>query len=120
MSGKPLTLANCLVSDGCDPIVCYADGACIHQSRFCEDIQQLYNAVQLQKNNDFALYFEDGYRFAVHWFALLHARKNLLIAANNTASQSITAESDHGRYQLRCAGLDFINHGIGHSACALK
>jgi acyl-CoA synthetase (AMP-forming)/AMP-acid ligase II/3-hydroxymyristoyl/3-hydroxydecanoyl-(acyl carrier protein) dehydratase len=81
-----MTLANCLVSDGCDPIVCYADGACIHQSRFCEDIQQLYNAVQLQKNNDFALYFEDGYRFAVHWFALLHARKNLLIAANNTAT----------------------------------
>ncbi len=62
----------------------------LEQERFNSDVKRYAAVFSPLKQNQFALYIEQGYTFCVYLYALLHSNKTVWLAGNNT---KFTAET---------------------------
>src|SRR5690606_877026 len=83
-----ISLTQCALPNEHNGIVAVHHGQRITQRQFSAEVAALAQALQIQTDRRYALYYEAAYPFAVMLFALLHADKQAWIAANNLAASA--------------------------------
>jgi hypothetical protein len=63
--------------------VAIVDNHVVSKAQFYSDVRVLSANFSAQRSEQMAIYYEQAYPFCVHFFALLHAKKKVWIAANN-------------------------------------
>ncbi len=85
MCAESTPLSDLLLTAAKKNIIAIHQGKAISHGRFVDDVRVMAAALQASKQQDFALYYEQAYPFAVAMFALMHSNKTLWIAANHNA-----------------------------------
>lgn len=79
-------LSHCALDSNSHLTVSIFKGELISRRQFNQDVSSLAFHLTKQKNQQFALYFEQAYPFCVNLFALLHTDKQIWITANNKST----------------------------------
>ena len=85
MYAELISLSKLVLSPPKQNIIAIHQGETITHARFVDDVMAMVAALKSLNQNDFALYYEQAYPFAVAFFALLHSGKTVWIAANHNA-----------------------------------
>ncbi len=84
MSDDWLALSDCsLTARPPEPPIAYHDGRYYHADAFYSSVQFWVKRFKAEPYQDYALYTDDAYPFAILLFALFHAGKQAWIAGNN-------------------------------------
>lgn len=83
MRVKLTSLALCAVNSSINNPVAFYQGRIIDSHSFCRQVADKTQRLKQQPEEFYSLYYEESYPFTVMLFALLHAGKEIWIAANN-------------------------------------
>ena len=89
MRVKLTSLALCAIGSSTNNPVAFYQGKIIDSHVFCREVADKTQRLRQQPEESYSLYYEESYPFTVMLFALLHAGKEIWIAANN---KQMTAE----------------------------
>jgi len=84
MRSESHSLSRCLLDGDKQGIVAVHKGNKIKLHRFAEQVANYASTLKIEQQKRYALFHSNAYPFSVLLFALLHAEKEVWIAANNT------------------------------------